>query len=66
MEYSIDIERKDAVAMMKEQKLLKQKPIEEIIKELHEWCKGCPAFSGTDCTRNPYTEGCLREKQEGR
>lgn len=23
-------------------------------------CLDCPAFSGTDCTRNPYTEGCLK------
>ena len=27
-----------------------------------EKCKKCPAWSGTDCTRNPYTEGCLDDK----
>ena len=27
-----------------------------------EKCKECPAWSGTDCTRNPYTEGCLDDK----
>lgn len=27
-----------------------------------EDCKKCPAWSGTDCTRNPYTEGCLDDK----
>ena len=26
-----------------------------------EKCKKCTAWSGTDCTRNPYTEGCLDE-----
>lgn len=26
-----------------------------------EECRKCPAWSGTDCTRNPYTEGCLDE-----
>ena len=26
-----------------------------------EKCRKCPAWSGTDCTRNPYTEGCLDE-----
>lgn len=26
-----------------------------------EKCKKCAAWSGTDCTRNPYTEGCLDE-----
>lgn len=27
-----------------------------------EECIKCPAWSGTDCTRNPYTEGCLDDK----
>ena len=27
-----------------------------------EKCIKCPAWSGTDCTRNPYTEGCLDDK----
>lgn len=27
-----------------------------------ENCRKCPAWSGTDCTRNPYTEGCLDDK----
>lgn len=26
-----------------------------------EKCKKCAAWSGTDCTRNPYTKGCLDE-----
>ena len=26
-----------------------------------EECRKCPAWSGADCTRNPYTEGCLDE-----
>ena len=26
-----------------------------------EECRKCPAWSGTDCTRTPYTEGCLDE-----
>ena len=24
-------------------------------------CQDCPAWSGSDCTRNPYNEGCLKE-----
>ena len=24
-------------------------------------CSKCPAWSGNDCTRNPYTEGCLKD-----
>lgn len=27
-----------------------------------EKCRKCPAWSGTDCVRNPYTEGCLDDK----
>lgn len=27
-----------------------------------EKCRKCPAWSSTDCTRNPYTEGCLDDK----
>ena len=30
-------------------------------KKLFEKCKKCSAWSGLDCTRNPYTEGCLDE-----
>lgn len=25
-------------------------------------CRKCPAWSGTDCVRNPYIEGCLDDK----
>ena len=24
-------------------------------------CRDCPAWSGSDCTRHPYNEGCLKE-----
>lgn len=27
-----------------------------------EKCRKCPAWSGTDCVRNPYTESCLDDK----
>ena len=27
-----------------------------------EECRKCPAWSGTDCVRNPYTESCLDDK----
>ena len=30
-------------------------------KKLFKKCKKCSAWSGLDCTRNPYTEGCLDE-----
>lgn len=42
--------------------------IEELLKEYVEQldefadCKTCSAWSGSDCTRNPYTEGCLKEE----
>lgn len=42
--------------------------ITDLLKEYEEQldefadCKTCPAWSGSDCTRNPYTEGCLKEE----
>lgn len=42
--------------------------IDELLKEYEELldefadCKTCSAWSGSDCTRNPYTEGCLKEE----
>ena len=31
-------------------------------QEIYEFCKDCPAWSGKDCTRHPYEEGCLKEE----
>ena len=31
-------------------------------KEVETLCKDCSAWSGTDCTRNPYTDDCLKNK----
>ena len=31
-------------------------------QEIYEFCKDCPAWSGKDCTRQLYEEGCLRNK----
>ena len=25
------------------------------------YCSDCPAWSGTDCTNNPYLDGCLKD-----
>lgn len=30
---------------------------------IENFCKDCKAWSGSDCTRNPYTEGCLKDEQ---
>lgn len=27
-------------------------------------CRNCSAWSGTDCTRHPYTQGCLKKEYE--
>lgn len=29
-------------------------------QEIYNFCKGCPAWSGKDCTRHLYEEGCLK------
>ena len=39
-----------------------------IEKDMHEkikeQCTGCEAWGGDDCTRNPITEGCLKDLNE--
>lgn len=32
-------------------------------QEIYEFCKDCLAWSGSDCTRNPYTDGCLKDSK---
>ena len=40
------------------------KHLNTIVERLDEFekCIKCPAWSGTDCVRNPYTESCLDDK----
>lgn len=33
----------------------------KVLKDIKKYCQECPAWSGVDCTRNPYTEGCLKD-----
>ena len=35
---------------------------EKLFEQIKKECDGCEAWSGTDCTRNPTTESCLKEK----
>ena len=35
---------------------------EDLLEGVKEKCEGCEAWSGTDCTRNPVTEGCLKDQ----
>lgn len=42
----------------------KETLLEVLNKEIYDFCKDCPVWSGSDCTRNPYTEGCLKEAEE--
>lgn len=34
-------------------------------QEIYEFCKDCPAWSGSNCTRHPYEEGCLKDNKVG-
>lgn len=43
------------------QQLASYKMPEISIKEEFPDCQDCSAWFGSDCTRNPYTEGCLKE-----
>lgn len=36
----------------------------ELMNEIEEQCCDCKAWSGTDCTRNPYTQGCLKDEKQ--
>lgn len=40
-----------------------EKDVETIMSEIKEQCGNCEAWSGTDCTRNPYTQGCLKDEK---
>lgn len=35
--------------------------IKEVMDKIKEQCEGCIKWSGTDCTADPYKEGCVRE-----
>lgn len=37
-----------------------------MIKNLKSFVKKCSAWSGSNCTRNPYTEGCLKENKKSK
>lgn len=36
----------------------------ELMNEIEEQCGTCEAWSGTDCTRNPYRQGCLKDEKQ--
>ena len=40
------------------------KNVNELMNEIKEQCGDCEAWSGTDCTRNPYTQGCLKDENQ--
>ena len=42
----------------------KETLLEMLNKEIYDFCKDCPAWSGSDCTRHPYEEGCLKDEEE--
>lgn len=42
----------------------KETLLEILDKEIYDFCHDCPARSGSDCTRSPYTEGCLKGVEE--
>lgn len=38
------------------------KVADEGFEKLKAECGDCPAWDGTDCTRHPYKEGCLKDE----
>ena len=41
---------------------IEPKVVDEVFEKLKAECGDCPAWDGTDCTRHPYTEGCLKDE----
>ena len=37
---------------------------EKLFEQIKSECEGCTAWGGTDCTRDPITEGCLKDLNE--
>ena len=35
-----------------------------LLNEIKEQCGDCKAWSGTDCTRNPYMQDCLKDEKQ--
>ena len=35
-----------------------------LLNEIKKQCGDCEAWSGTDCTRNPYAQGCLKDEKQ--
>lgn len=36
----------------------------KVLEEIEKRCGDCEAWSGTDCTRNPITQDCLKESKQ--
>ena len=36
----------------------------KILEEIKVYCGDCKAWSGTDCTRNPVMQDCLKEHKQ--
>ena len=35
-----------------------------LLNEIKKQCGDCEAWIGTDCTRNPYAQGCLKDEKQ--
>ena len=36
--------------------------MDKTFDKIKAFCQDCPAWDGADCSRNPYTQGCLKDK----
>lgn len=59
-----DNRSKESIKMDKEIKIKRgnENLLKLLNQEIYDFCRDCSAWSGTDCTRNPYKEGCLKDQ----
>ena len=46
---------------MKDNVVMDRENVIKCLEQLKNYCSDCPAWSGTDCTNNPYRDGCLKD-----
>ena len=72
-EYNLLLENQKQVDGLKEQLnyeknyekgVMIMKNVNELMNEIKKQCGDCEAWSGTDCTRNPYAQGCLKDEKQ--
>lgn len=62
--FSVDDSMEEKTNTIEHEKEKDNAIIYKLMGKIKSFCLGCEAWSGTDCIRNPYTEGCLKDSNE--